>query len=222
MSALLSPGSPEQTLAICSDLLAELARANSTFDTSTTFTAAYDRLSLLPEDHTSEPLVECLLLVAQYYYLDARPTLSLGSAARAVGAARRLGHLKLLRKSLTFLGVMLMETGSLPGATEAYSEALEIARRIGDKGTEAPVWNNLGIALQNAAQYDDAVQCFERAASLAQSSSEFAFVEKQALSNLAECALHVHNVKTGVKAVRRAIELNPQPETSPTVCASRV
>ena len=76
---------------------------------------------------------------------------------------------------------MYDETGNLPGATESLLEALKVARSMGNPGAEAPVWNNLGLALQNSAQYGDALECFERAAALAKDSEEFRPVEKFAL-----------------------------------------
>jgi len=223
MSALLAPGSPEESLSVATALLAELQPlvANASPEQTAPFVAALQQLSLAPDEHASEPLVNCLLTIAQYFYLAARPATGLVPATRAVALARRLNDPRLLRKALTFLGIMLKETGSLPGATEAYSEALELARGFKDAGAEAPVWNNLGLALQNAAQYGDAIQCFERAAFLAQSSGEFSSVEKLALTNLAGCALHLHDVRKGIRAVRRAIELNPDPQTA-SDCLSRV
>lgn len=223
MSALLAPGSPEESLALSLELLDELRPlvGSASADAKAIFRGAYERLSTVPDSHTSVPLVECLLVIAHYHYLTSQPALALAPAVQAASSARRIADGKLLRKALTFVGLMRMETGSLPGATEALSEALEVARKLGDPGIEAPVWNNLGLALQNAAQHGDALQCFERAAALAQRHPEFAHVEIQAMSNLAGCALHLHDVRNGVRAVRRAIELNPDPRTA-SDCLSRV
>ncbi|GAB4474931.1 MAG: hypothetical protein OHK0044_19940 [Burkholderiaceae bacterium] len=161
------------------------------------------------------------MTVAQRYYLAARAEAGLRPADRAAMLARTLDNPSLLRKALTILGTMRMETGNLPEATACFSEALAIAQRLGDAGAEAPVWNNLGLALQNAAQYADAIQCFERAVALAEKSVAFQFVRQSALSNIAGCALHLHDVRTGIKAVRKAIELNPEPQTA-TDCFGRV
>lgn len=223
MTALLSPASPEESLALAYGLLLELKPllVTSSANSTRVFLDAHSRMRDFPPDHACVPAVECLLAIVQHYYMAAQPVLALAPASQAVEFSRRLSDAQLLRKALTFLGVMRMETGNLPGATESYSEALEIARSLVDPGAEAPVWNNLGLALQNAAQYSDALQCFERAAMLAERSENFAFVEKQALSNIANCALHLHDVRSGVKAVRRAIELNLAPETA-SDCLARV
>jgi len=223
MTALLSPASPEESLALASGLLLELKPllVSSSADSARVFLGAQSRMRDVPPDHACVPAVECLFAIAQHYYMAAQPTLALPPASQAVEFSRRLSDAQLLRKALTFLGVMRMETGNLPGATESYSEALEIARSLVDLGAEAPVWNNLGLALQNAAQYSDALQCFERAALLAERSETFAFVEIHALSNIASCALHLHDVRSGVKAVRKAIELNPTPQTA-SDCLARV
>ena len=166
MTALLSPASPEESLALASGLLLELRPLllAPSADSTRVFLDAHSRMRNISPDHACLPAVECLLAIAQYYYMAAQPVLALPPASQAVELSRRLSDAQLLRKALTFLGVMRMETGNLPGATESYSEALEIARSLDDPGAEAPVWNNLGLALQNSAQYSDALQCFERAA----------------------------------------------------------
>jgi putative two-component system response regulator len=165
-------------------------------------------------DCASDELVECLLIIAQYFYLANQPVKALEAAAEAVVHARHLESGKLLRKALTFAGVMRKDTGDLPGATESYSEALQLAHQQGDPEVEAAVWNNLGNALMGGAHYADALRCFERAAGLARASSGELHVEQMALTNIANCALHLHDVRTGIRAIRRAIELNPQPATS--------
>ena len=184
------------------------------------YTYGNDFSKINPE-HACVPVVECLLAITQHYYLAAQPAVALPPASQAVDFSRRLSDSQLLRKALTFLGVMRTETGNLPGATESYSEALEVARTLTDGGAEAPVWNNLGLALQGAAQYSDALQCFERASALAQRSDQYAFVEKYALSNIASCALHLQDIRSGIKAVRKAIELNLDPQTA-SDCLVRV
>ncbi|MEW5882312.1 MAG: HD domain-containing phosphohydrolase, partial [Pseudomonadota bacterium] len=225
-SATLGPTPPANTredAIVCSALLDELRQERSRCgeEEARRFAEVGEFLIGLDLASGSPARVECLLAVAQHYFLAWRPVAALPAAERAVAQARVLGDPALLRKALTFLGAMRMETGNLPEATASFSEALDIAQHLGDAGAEAPVWNNLGLALQNAAQHADAIQCFERAATLAQRSPAFAFVRRSALSNIAGCALHLHDVRTGIKAVREAIELNPDPQSA-TDCLSRV
>jgi putative two-component system response regulator len=200
-------------LALCTERLAELQPylSSPSLEAKDTFNEAFQEIRHLPIAHACLPQVECLLAIVTYYYLAAQPTAALAPALRAVEVARELGELKILRRALSVLGAMRMETGSLAGATECLSEALQVARRLDDIGEEAPVWNNLGLALQGAAQYGDALQCLEQAAALAQRSPAYASIEKKALSNIAGCALHLRDVRRGVSAVRRSIELNPAP-----------
>ncbi len=223
MSALLVPGSPEATLALCTERLEELRPhlATPSLEAKDVFSRAFREIQHLPIAHACVPLVECLLAMVRFHYLAAQPAAGLAPALQAVEVARQLGDLRVLRKALTFLGLMRMETGSLVGATQSLSEALQVARQLGDDAEEAPVWNNLGLALQEAAQYGDALQCLERAAALAQKTSSYATTEMRALSNIAGCALHLHDVRRGVSAVRRATELNPNPANADD-CFSRV
>jgi putative two-component system response regulator len=172
---------------------------------------ALESLSQGPSEENGTELVECLLTIAHYYFLSNQAVAALQPAARAVEQARKLPEKRLLRKALTFAGVMQMETGNLPGATESYSEALQVAKEVGDQEQEAPVWNNLGVALMTSAQYADALKCCERAASLAKDSQQLAQVQHQALSNAATCALHLHDVKTGIRSIRQSIDLNQDP-----------
>jgi putative two-component system response regulator len=188
-------------------------------DSLPAFEAAYASIRDTPGECASEAIVECLLLIAHFYYLSSKAAVALQPAAKAVLFARSLGDKRLLRKALTFSGVMQMETGNLPGATEAYSDALQIARDLRDPELEAPVWNNIGGALMSGAQYADALKCCEKAASLARGSQKS--VEPVALANIAQCALQLRDIRTGLKSVRRAIEINPNPVT-PQECLDRV
>ena len=221
MSAVTSPRDPTTDA-----IAARLSRlrpllATPSADATEEFKQALAEVGSLASDQASDQLVECLLAIAQYFYLANATPLCLQPANDAVRHARAIGEKRLLRKALTALGIIRVETGDLPGATQAFSEALELAHDLGDPDAEAPVWNNLGIALMNSAQYADALQCFERAAKLARESRDFKFVEPAALTNLAMCAMHLHDIRSGIRAVRRAIELNPNPITA-AECFGRV
>jgi putative two-component system response regulator len=223
MSAVFVPPPPDQTRAHCADLLSQLRSllATPSADSTAVFKSAFEELAELPVDHASPELVECLLLIAHYFYLAAEPFLGLSAASKGANFARAIDAPTLLRRGLSLSGLMLVETGNLPSATEALLEALTIARSLANAGAEAPVWNNLGLALQNSAQYGDALECFERAAALAKDSAEFRPIEAIAHANIANCAVHLHDVRRGIKAVRTAIELNPDPATA-NDCALRV
>lgn len=225
MSAVFVPSPPDQTRARCMDLLSQLRPllASPSPDATERFLAAFRELENLSSDHSTEELVECLLAIAHYFYLAAQPGLGLPPASQALAHARHRDDKRLLRKALTIHGMMCVETGNLPIATASFSEALSVARDLGDADLEAPVWNNLGLALMSSAQYADALRCFQRAAQLARGSNEpaIAIVEVKALSNIASCALHLHDIKTGIRAVRQSIDLNANPKTAAD-CLSRV
>ena len=132
--------------------------ANPSPNSTRLFAEAFKRVQRLPESVSSVELVECLLTIAHYFYLANQPVAALEPATEAALHARQLSDKRSLRKAVTFVGVMRMETGDLPGATEAYSEALQIARELGDAQLVAPVRTNLGGSLIGAAQYSDALK----------------------------------------------------------------
>jgi len=135
----------EATRARCADLIAQLRRlvATATPDAGATSSALQELSAVEPENSCSE-LVECLLLITQYSFLAAQPAAGLASATMALEHARLLGDKRLERRALSMLGGICIEAGNLPVATEALSEALQIARSLGDASVEAPIWNNIG------------------------------------------------------------------------------
>jgi putative two-component system response regulator len=195
-------------------LKAELATPSP--DAAAIFGDARKVTAALQPECASPPLIECLLSTAHYLYLANQSEAALQSAATAARYARMLGNKSLLRKGLTYSGVFQEETGNLSGAIETYCKALELAREISDQESEAVVWNNMGGALLAFRHHVDAMQCFEKAASLVGDSPS---TELQ--GNIARCALELHDIQRGITAVKQAIELNSDPQTADE-CQHRV
>jgi putative two-component system response regulator len=166
--------------------------------------------------------VECLLLIAQRHYNGARAQEGAQPASLALAGARKLGDSGLLRKAATIHGVMNGESGNLPTAVADYAEALDLAAELGDATAQASVWNNLGLALQYAGQYADAVRCYDRVIATApEADPKGQILKGLALINSALACLRVHDLRQGVAATRRAIEIFAEP-SSPTLCMYRV
>jgi putative two-component system response regulator len=155
--------------------------------------------------------VEALLLLAHRHYHAAVAQAGVTPAAHALAGARLLGDAGLIRRAATFHGVMNGESGNLPVAVENYAEALEVARHLGDATAQAIVWNNLGLALQYAGQHADAVRCYDQALLAPGDGAARHLVICAALTNTALACLRVHDVRQGIAAARRAIELLADP-----------
>jgi HD-GYP domain-containing protein (c-di-GMP phosphodiesterase class II) len=203
----------ERTRARCAELLAELRPLldEPSATAEQTLRTAVAELQRLGPEHACPELVECLLSIAHYCYLQRQASLGIEPTSRAVDLARLLSRPELLRIALTSLGALQTECGDTHGALEACLEALSIAREIGDADQEAPVWNNLGVALQSVGQHVEAIRCLEKALTIAEVSDRWRTVVSQALSNIAGCALHLSEDNKGISAVRGAIDRNAQP-----------
>jgi putative two-component system response regulator len=175
--------------------------------------AAHNELRRLPPSLQSGRRVQCLLDVAQFFYISGQTVLGLEPAANAVSAARTLGDLSLTRRALTIHGVLLADSGNVPTAIESYAEALDLAQRLNDPA-EAAVWNNLGAALLYAAQYADSIQAFNRVLDLARDEPRLAGVRSLALSNIALASLHSEDFETGLSSARQGIEAAGEPHTA--------
>jgi putative two-component system response regulator len=167
--------------------------------------AIHNELRALPSDTGAATRVECLLSIAQFFYVSGHSSLGLDPATKAVDTARALGDHKVLRKSLTFLGALLADTGNVPSAVECYASALDLAQRSGDRVAEGAVWNNLGGALLYSAQYADATRCFERCLKLAEGEQQLSSVVPLALTNMAIASLHCEEFEKGIESAERAV-----------------
>jgi putative two-component system response regulator len=176
--------------------------------------AAHNELRRLPANYVSASRVQCLLDVAHFFYISGQTVLGLEPAANAVGAARALGEPALMRRALTFQGILLADTGNIPNAIECYAEALDISQRIEDRVGEGAVWNNLGAAFLYAAQYADSIQASRRTIELAEHVPELAGVRNLALSNIALASLHSEDFETGLASAQEGIQSAGEPHTA--------
>jgi putative two-component system response regulator len=180
--------------------------AHPTSDSVVRVAAAHNALRALPPAPASELRAECLLDVAQYFYVSGQTMLAVEPAGKAVDCARALGDQRLLRKSLTFLGAVLADTGNVPGAVECYASALDLAHRTQDLLAEGSVWNNLGVSLLYSAQYADAIRCFRRTLALASREPALQPLTGPALSNIALASLHTEDFATGLRSAGAAVQ----------------
>lgn len=176
---------------------------------------AIQKLIGLPVQEDLNKQVLCLLSVGQVLYVRGRPIDALQFCARAVDLARRPDAIKLLRRALTNHGLILADCGDITTAISIYAEALDVAHSTGDVFGECAVWNNLGVALLYAAQYEEAIDCFEKTLdTVDESTAEGRSAAANAASNIALACLHLEEIPRGLRAAKRAVASSPDPATA--------
>jgi putative two-component system response regulator len=185
--------------------------ADASAEATGLFDQAQAELAELSAHQGTAPGIDALLMIAQRHFNATRVQAGLKAAEQALAAARVLGDPGLLRRAATVRGVLNGESGNLPAAVADYAEALDLAEFLGDKTGEASAWNNLGLALQYAGQYADAVRCYDRAFAAAGGDALGQMVAGLALTNSALACLRVHDVRQGIVAARRAIDVFSEP-----------
>lgn len=158
--------------------------------------------------------IDCLLEVARYFYVLGRPFDGLQPATFALKLSTEVTEKSLMRKAATFLGAMYADTGNVSGAIECYSKALELLEELKDPVAECPVWINAGVALMYAAQYEEAIACYEHAIEIADRSEDLAAFRPSAFANIALCCLHLEDYSRGLKAAEVSIRESAEPRTA--------
>jgi putative two-component system response regulator len=155
--------------------------------------------------------IQGLLDSAQYFYVLGRPFQGLKPAIAALSLASTVADKALMRKAATILGAMHADTGNTSRAVECYSEALELLRELNDPIAECRVWTNLGVALMYAAQYDQAIACYEHVIELAKRSEDLFPFRAAAFANIALCCLHMEDFPRGLRASEISINESTEP-----------
>ncbi|HUQ99259.1 MAG TPA: HD domain-containing phosphohydrolase [Gemmatimonadaceae bacterium] len=208
-------------------LLSRIAmEVNSRLQAASSSSAAYvdgviTTLKSIDSVDNAELRINILLDAAQFFYLVGQTFNAIQPATNAVEIAEKAESKALLRKSLTFAGVLYADTGNTSRAIECYAQALDIARDLRDLEGECAVWVNLGVALLYAAQYRDAISCLEHTVHLSGAKPGLQKFRSAALANIALCCLHLEDFSRGLKAAEKSIEESPEPHTA-TDLAARV
>lgn len=163
--------------------------------------------------------IACLLDAAQCFYLAGQAFDAIDPANAAVELAAGADNLPLLRRAHSSVGVLNADTGNISQAIESYAKALEIAQALRDSEAECSVWINLGVALLYAAQYHDALACFEHTLQMAGKVPNLQRFRAPALSNIALCSLHLEDYGRGLKACETSLAESGEPHSSAELVA---
>jgi len=176
--------------------------------------AIVEALRRLQGTENAELRIGCLIDLAQCLYLMGAPFLAIDPARQARELAILSGIGPLQRKALSALGIMFADTGNISEAIECYAHALEVVQQLSDRDAECGVWINIGVALLYAAQYRDAIDCFERVLSIAGDDPAFQTPRLSALSNIALASLHLEDFARGLRAAEAALKEIREPRNA--------
>jgi len=213
--ALAGSTEPELRLALSKVAL----EVNSRMQSGSTVSAGYMKavlksLKTLSGTSNADLRVNCLIDVAQYFYILGNGFEAIEPASEAVDIADAVAEKPLQRRALTFLGMMYADTGNISRAIECYSRALEYAQALRDTNVECSVWQNLGVALLYAAQFRDAITTFEHVIRLAGNTPHLQNFRPMAFSNIALCCLHLEDFSRGLRAAETALSESKEPHSA--------
>jgi putative two-component system response regulator len=178
------------------------------------FAAAFEALRHLPDERPTASRACALRAIAIHYFSNATPQAGIEPALESVRVARLVQDSDTLLKALKILGVIYAESGNLPGATEAYSEALDLATSSGAVAQQCALWNNIGLVHLYACQYADAIACFERALEIGADRPGTGPDLSIARSNIAIASLYCGDIAKGLRAALASIAANGEPGDS--------
>ena len=152
-----------------------------------------------------------MLAAARFFYVT-------GHAFRAIPIAQKAQSLGLEAAlpeqtidALIAIGICSADSAGLPSAMEAYADALVLARGLKDPIREAKIWQNLGAALVYSGLHREALNCFRESLKFSEANSTLMGLSAGTYTNIALGHLHLDEIRQGLAAIQRSIELSGAP-----------
>jgi putative two-component system response regulator len=174
-------------------------------------------LELATFDVDKKRQLKLMLDAARFFYVSGKPDvgLTLGISARELSV--EIADATSAATALTLVGICAADTGNLPMAMEAYSDALSLAQKNQDLSREGKIWHNLGTALMYGGLYREAIECFNRALVFTKLAPDFATATAPLHTNISLCHLQLDQISQGLASVEKAVKLSLEPSDANSV-----
>ena len=159
-----SADAPERSLAECHE---QRGRAFAVLgDAAQAATSFADAAGAAAKAGASDIEARALCELAAGLLADDNPLAAIDMATRAADRASVGGHDATLARAHGLRGAAHLRLHRLAAAQQALGEAVEVARRAGDRQAESDWLGNLGIVALEEERWDDAVECHLQALAL--------------------------------------------------------
>jgi putative two-component system response regulator len=186
------------------------------------FTAALRALAKIKGNLHSELRMDCLHQCVQYFYANRY-------AAEALAAVNQLQALSRLAQSQNWIrisenaaGIVQAELGNIPDAVTHYCTSIDIAKELSNQFAEICTLINLGVALNYAGLYCEAIPCFTKAEVLAKSGPNTKVLEPAAAGNIAQAYLYLGEFRKGFEAIQRCLLKSTTPGDAESALARTI
>lgn len=156
--------------------------------------------------------LKLMLDAVRFLYVSGHAFRAIPIAQKARALGLETAQPKATLDALIALGICSADSGGLPDAMEAYADALSLAQGLSDPIRQGKVWLNLGAALIYSGLYREALACFEKADVYAAVEPALAHIRAGVFTNIAVCHLNLDEIRHGLIAIERAVELSPAPK----------
>ena len=161
--------------------------------------------------------LKLMLDAVRFLYLSGQAFRAIPIAQKARALGLETSQPKATLDALIALGICSADSGGLPDAMEAYADALSLAQGLSDPIGQGKVWLNLGAALIYSGLYREALACFEKAEVFASNDVGLAPALPIIFANIALCHLNLDEIRNGLSAIEKAVELSLDPKDAPAM-----
>jgi len=209
---------PEIKLAmskLAADMKERLARS-ACKESSDFFLSTLRALTQIKGRANAEARMTCLFDCIRFFYTNNLHAAALSAVHSLDDLANRVQRKAWIRKAESAGAVIYADLGNIAEAVMRLSNALQISKNLGDVSSEISTLNNLSTALNYGGLYKEAMRCSQRAAQLANTSSDESLVlewkmEATALTNLAQSYYYLSDFDAGYRTIKRALAISGQP-----------
>lgn len=166
--------------------------------------------------------MECLNQCAQYFYANGPLSDALRAATELLHVSRLVQNKEWLRISENLSAVLQADLGNVPDAVAHHCRAIELARELQNSFAEISYRINLGVTLNYAGLYREAILCFKSAERLSRHGSATGSLAASAAANLAQSHLALDELREGFDAITVALSESHPPEDSASALARTV
>jgi putative two-component system response regulator len=180
------------------------------------FVSVLRALSRVKGGAHAEARMACLCDSVFFFYANDSDVEALEAVRQLDEIAGRAQIKGWLRKSEMVGGQVYADLGNVAGGIVRLSNALVIAREIGDAAVEVSVLASLGCALMYGGLYNEAIRCLERAVTLSREHCDDPAIVNlelglSALTNLAQSHYYLGEFEAGFAAISVCLSKSKEP-----------